>query len=110
VTRTIRERPRLAAITALGLACLVALGLALGLLLGGGDDSGSESAAAAQEQRAAALELESKLDAANARAAGLEQAAARQRSRAQVWRERALRAEQRRALRRALTQEQPESD
>ena len=60
MTRTIRERPRLAAITALGLACLVVLGLGIGLLAGGGDDSSSDRAAAAeraalhqaQEQRA----------------------------------------------------------
>ncbi len=123
MTRTIRERPRLAAMTALGLGCLVALGLAFGLLLGGGDDADSERAAAAersaeraalrraQEQRAAAVELESELDSANSRAERFEQAAERQRLRAVGWRERALRAEQRsRALQRALTQAQAEPE
>jgi hypothetical protein len=98
VTRTIRERPRLAAITALGLGCLLALGLAFGLLLGNGDDADSDRATAAeraalrrpQEQRAAAE---------------------RQRLRAVAWRGRALRAEQRgRALQRALTPAQAEPD
>ena len=123
MTRTIRERPRLAAMTALGLGCLVALGLAFGLLLGGGDDADSERAAAAQrsaeraalrraqEQRAAVVELESDLDsrelARGALRAGGGAAAPARRGLA----ERALRAEQRsRALQRALTQAQAEPE
>jgi hypothetical protein len=108
VNRAITERPRLAAITALGLAGLVVVGLVLGLLLGGSDDSRSQRAERSalrqvQEKRAAAVELETELEAANARAVRFEQAAGTQRSRAESWRQRAQRAERRsRQLRRAL--------
>ena len=119
MTRTIRERPRLAAITALGLACLVVLGLGIGLLAGGGGDSTSDRAAAAeraalrqaQEQRAAAAELESELEAAEERAERFEQAAVTQRGRADSWRARAQRAERSsRELRRALARARAQAD
>jgi outer membrane murein-binding lipoprotein Lpp len=117
VPRTIRERPRYALLLGLGLACLVALGLLIGLLLAGGDDStdaGPDAGASveARELGATRAELEdaqAELDSLQSEFERAGDAAARQRARAQAWRRRALRAERRnRALRRALTQAQQE--
>ena len=109
--RTIRERPRYAVLLGLGLACLVAIGLLAGLLLASGGDSTAPSPGAsvdARELRATKAELEAaqaQLDSLESQFERAGDAVARQRARAQAWRRRALRAEQRnRALRRALAQ------
>jgi hypothetical protein len=112
VTRAIRERPRLAALTAVGLAGLVAVGLAFGLLVGGGepDATGAEAAkraavARTKELRAANAELSANVESSRRRSDRLERGARRQRARAQSWKRRALRTERRnRALRRAQSE------
>jgi hypothetical protein len=110
LTRTIRERPRFAALLGLGVVCLVALGLLAGVLLGGGDSSGAENperadrveARLARELRAA----EAELDAARTEIARLERAGGRQEARAEGWKRRAQRLDRlNTALRRALAQE-----
>jgi cob(I)alamin adenosyltransferase len=117
VPRTIRERPRYALLLGLGLACLVALGLAIGLLLAGGDEStdpapNQGAGVEARELRETRAELEdaqAELDSLEGEFERAGDAAARQRARARAWRRRALRAERRaEALRRALTQTQQE--
>jgi hypothetical protein len=117
VPRAIRERPRYALLLGLGLACLVALGVLVGLLLASGDDSTDPAPDAgasvqARELRAARAELEdaqAQLDSLESQFERAGDAVARQRTRARTWRRRALRAEQRnRALRRALAQAQQE--
>jgi hypothetical protein len=117
VPRTIRERPRYALLLGVGLACLVALGVLVGLLLASGDDSTDPSPDAgasveARELRATRAELED----ARAELATLESdvenagdATARQRARAAAWRRRAQRLERRnQALQRALQQARQE--
>ena len=115
--RTIRERPRYALLLGLGLACLVALGVAAGLLLAGGDDSPDPASdrgasAEARELRSTRSELEdaqAELDSLRTESEQAGDAAARQRARAQTWRRRALRAERRnRGLRGALAQARQE--
>ena len=114
--RTIRERPRYALLLGLGLACLVALGLVIGLLLAGGDESTDPApdqgaGAEARELRETRAELEDAQAELDSLQAEFEQAgdAARQRARARAWRRRALRAERRtEALRQALAQAQQE--
>jgi hypothetical protein len=117
VPRTIRERPRYALLLGLGLTCLVALGVLVGLLLASGDDSSDPAPAAgasveARELRATRAEAEdtqAQLDSLESQFERAGDAVARQRARARAWRRRALRAEQRtRALRRALAQAQQE--
>jgi outer membrane murein-binding lipoprotein Lpp len=117
VPRTIRERPRYALLLGLGLACLVALGVLVGLLLAGGDESSDPASdrgasTQARELRSTRAELEdaqAELDSLQAEVEQAGDTAARQRARTQAWRRRALRAERRnRALRRALTQAQQE--
>ncbi len=115
--RTIRERPRYALLLGLGLAGLVALGVAAGLLLAGGDDSPDPApdrgaSAEARQLRATRAELEdsqAKLDSLEGERENVGDAVARQRTRAEAWRRRALRAERRnRGLRRALAQARQE--
>jgi chromosome segregation ATPase len=117
VPRTIRERPRYALLLGLGLACLVALGLVIGLLLAGGDESSDPAAERtanlqARELRETRAELEdaqAQLDSLEGELENVGDAVARQRTRAEAWRRRALRAERRNAaLRRALTQAREE--
>ena len=111
MTRTIRERPRFAALLGLGVVCLVGLGLLGGVLLGGGDSSGAENreradpvqAGLARELRAA----EAELDAARTEIDRLERLGDRQEARAESWRRRAQRLSRRNtALRRTLAQDQ----
>jgi predicted RNase H-like nuclease (RuvC/YqgF family) len=106
VTRTIRERPRFAALLGLGVACLVGAGLLAGVLLGGGESSGAEDrdrlarveARLARELRAA----EAELAAARGEIERLERRGDRLEARAESWRRRAQRLERRnRALRQA---------
>jgi hypothetical protein len=108
VTRTIRERPRFAALLGLGLACLVGLGLLGGVLLGGGEGSsgGAERERADRLQARQARELravEAELGAARAEIDRLERLGSRQEARAESWRQRAQRLDRRNsALQRAL--------
>ncbi len=118
--RTIRERPRYAALLGLGLACLVAVGALAGVLLAGGDepaDPDPDAAARvearqARELRAVRTELEdtqAEIETLRTEAERAGEAAGRQRARAASWRRRALALERRnQALRRALTQAQQE--
>ena len=115
MTRAIRERPRLAALTAVGLAGLVAIGLAFGLLVGGGDEPDATRAEAAEratvarakELRAANAELSADVESSRRRSERGERGARRQRARARSWRRRALLAERRnRALARSLRRAQ----
>ena len=115
MSRTIRERPRLALLVGLGLACLVAVGALAGVLLAGGDDSstGDEGRSQAktrqaQQLRAARANLEqadTELSEAREEAGRAQRRGAAHRARAESWRRRAQRLERRnRALRRALAQ------
>lgn len=112
MTRTIRERPRLAALLGLGIACLVGIGLLGGVLLGGGDDSSGagERERALQARQAGELRaVRSELEAARAEIDRLGRMGKRQEARAESWRRRAQRLESRnRALQRALASEQPQ--
>jgi hypothetical protein len=104
VTRTIRERPRFAALLGLGVACLVGVGILGGLLLGGGESSSAEEgdrvrARQARELRAVRFEL----NAARREIRRLERLGRRQEARAESWRRRAGRLDRRNeALQRAL--------
>jgi hypothetical protein len=113
VPRTIRERPRYAALLGLGLALLVAVGVLAGLVLAGGDEStdpGPDAGASveARELRAVRAELEdarAELETLQTDVERAGDAAARRRAQAASWRRRAQRLERRnQALRRALTQ------
>jgi outer membrane murein-binding lipoprotein Lpp len=112
VPRAIRERPRYALLLGLGLACLVGIGLVAGLLLAGGDDSPDADAAAATRQarelrstRAELDEVQAELETLRSETEAAGNTVARQRARAEGWRRRAQRLEQRNgALQRALTQ------
>jgi hypothetical protein len=120
VSRTIRERPRLALLVGLGLACLVAVGALAGVLLAGGDasstgDQGRSQAQTRQAQtrqarqlRAARANLEkadTELSEARDGVGRAQRRGAAQRARAESWRRRAQRLERRnRALRRALAE------
>jgi hypothetical protein len=111
LTRTIRERPRFAALLGLGVVCLVGLGLLGGVLLGGTDSSGADSPDRADRvQTRLARELraaEAELDVARTEIARLERLGGRQEARAASWKRRAQRLGRRNtALRRALAQEQ----
>ena len=115
--RTIRERPRYALLLGLGLACLVALGVLVGLLVASSDDSTETAPDAgasvrAREPRATRADVEdaqAQLDSLESQFERAGDAVARQRARARAWRRRALRAEQRnRALQRPLAQAQQE--
>jgi outer membrane murein-binding lipoprotein Lpp len=116
VPRAIRERPRYALLLGLGLACLVGLGLIAGLLLAGGDESTGAGAAAATRQarelratRAKLADAQAELETLRSQVEAAGDTAGRQRARAEGWRRRAERLEQRnRALRRALTQAREE--
>jgi hypothetical protein len=117
VPRTIRERPRYALLLGLGLACLVAFGLVIGLLLGSGDEStnpapdqgASVEARELRETRAQLEDAQAELDSLQGEFERAGDTTARQRARARAWRRRALLAERRtRALRRALAQAQQE--
>jgi hypothetical protein len=117
VPRTIRERPRYALLLGLGLACLVALGLVIGLLLAGGDESSDPAAGRTaslqarelRETRAEVADAQAQLDSLEGELENVGDAVARQRTRAEAWRRRALRAERRNAaLRRALAQAREE--
>ena len=105
MTRAIRERPRLAALTGAGLVVLVAIGLGAGLLLdGGGESSGADARRSAAERAATrqAQELRAvraELAATDARLRRLERQASEQRVRAESWKRRAQR--RARELRRA---------
>jgi hypothetical protein len=101
MARTIRERPRYAFLLGLGLAALLAIGVAAGLVLAGAadsEDSGPSATEVRQAQRLRALRLElsqTREDLATAREQ-LESATAatgRQRARAVGWRHRAQRLE-----------------
>jgi hypothetical protein len=118
VSRTIRERPRLALLVGLGLACLVAVGALAGVLVAGGEDSPGDAGPTpaqtrqARELRAARANLDqagAELSEARAEAGRAQRRGAAQRARADSWRRRAQRLEQRnRALRRVLARAREE--
>jgi hypothetical protein len=114
LTRTIRERPRFAALLGLGVACLVGVGLLGGVLLGGGEDSsnagGRQRAEPVQAQQARDQQAaEAELDTARGEVDRLERLAGRQDARAESWKRRARRLErENRALRRALARSRAE--